>query len=429
MRTWWPLVAVCLGSAVFLLDTTVVTVALPAIGRDLGVPVATLEWVAGGYPLVLAVLVPSAGAIADRVGQRRAYLAGCAVFAAASLGCALAPTAAALVAARIAQGVGGAALAVGGFALLAASYTEPRRRTALGVFFAVNGLAAALGPVVGGLLTDGAGWRWVFALNLPLLAATAVATRAIAATPGRPGGRFDVVGTALFALAAGAATAGLTRAAESADLGTVGLLVVAALAGAAFVAVERRRDGVLDVGLLATAGFGGAIAAAAATSIVFAALLYTSVAVQEGLDPAAAGLALAPFAVASAVTSTVVRRVPPWAAVGGGLLVIAAGCLALDANLTVGLVVSGIGFGVAAPAVASAVLSAAPPERAGAASAAMATARQLGQVLGIGVLGVVYAAGGTAPVGVVAAALTATAGATALRVLRPHPAASRTTLR
>ena len=420
MRIWWPLVAVCLGSTVFLLDTTVVTVALPAIGRDLGVPVPTLEWVAGGYPLVLAVLVPSAGAVADRIGQRRAYLAGCAVFALASLGCALAPSAPALVAARVAQGVGGAALAVGGFALLAASYPEPRRRTAIGVFFAVNGLAAALGPVVGGVLTDSAGWRWVFVLNLPLLALAALATLTIAAAPGRPGGRFDVAGTALFAVAAGAATAGLTHAAAAGiDAGTVGMLAVGALAAAAFVAVERFRDGVLDVRLLATASFGGAVAAAAATSIVFAALLYTSVAVQEGLDPAAAGLALAPFAVASAVTSTVVRRVPPWAAVGGGLLVIAAGSTALDWNLTFGLVVSGIGFGIAGPAVAAAVFAAAPADRAGAASAAMATARQLGQVLGIAVLGVVYTAGGTVAVNVTAGALTAAAGFTALRVLRP----------
>jgi predicted MFS family arabinose efflux permease len=128
------------------------------------------------------------------------------------------------------------------------------------------------------------------------------------------------------------------------------------------------------------------------------------------------------------VTSTVVRRVPPWAAVGGGLLVIAAGCTALDWNLTFGLVVSGIGFGVAGPAVAAAVFAAAPPDRSGAASAAMATARQLGQVLGIAVLGVVFAAGGTVAVNITAAALTAVAGVTALCALRPHPTPSRTTL-
>jgi len=260
----------------------------------------------------------------------------------------------------------------------------------------------------------------VFLLNLPLLALTACATLAIPAGTGRPGGRFDVAGTVLFALAAGGATAGLTRAAAAGvDAGTAGMLAAAVLAAVAFVAVERRRVGVLDVRLLATASFGGAIAAAAATSIVFAALLYTSVALQDVLDPAAAGLALTPFAVASAATSTAVRQVPPWAAVGGGLLVIAAGCAALDWNLTLGLVVSGIGFGVAGPAVAAAVFAAAPVDRAGAASAAMATARQLGQVLGIAVLGVVYAAGGTVAVDVVAAALTATAGLTALRVLRP----------
>jgi len=143
------------------------------------------------------------------------------------------------------------------------------------------------------------------------------------------------------------------------------------------------------------------------------------VAMQDVLDPAAAGLALTPFAVACAVVSTAVRRVPPWAAVGGGLLVIAVGCAALELNPTLGLVVSGIGFGLAGPAVAAAVFAAAPPERAGAASAAMATARQLGQVLGIAVLGVAFAAGGTAAVAGLAAALTAAAGLTALRVLRP----------
>jgi MFS family permease len=425
MRTWWPLVAVCLGSFVFLLDTTVVTVALPAIGRDLGAPLIALEWVASGYPLVLAVLVPSAGAVADRIGQRRAWLGGCAIFGVASLACALAPTAPLLVLARGLQGFGGAALAIGGFALLAAAYPDGRRATALGVFFAVNSLAAAAGPVVGGVLTEALGWRSVFLLNLPLLAAAMLVSLTIAPAPARPGGRFDLLGTALFALAAGAATAGLTRLPDGFDLLTGVALTVAVLAGFAFVAVELRRDGVLDVRLLATARFGGLVAVVAASSIAFAALVYTSVSVQEGLAPAAAGLVLAPLAIASAVTSTFVRGLPARTAVGGGLLVVAAGCALQAGQLTLGLVVTGIGVGLAGPAVAGAVLGAAPPDRRGAASAAMATARQLGQVLGIAVLGVAYGIGGGLAVAALAAILTAVAGLGALRALRPAASTAR----
>jgi MFS family permease len=367
----------------------------------------------------LAVLVPSAGAVADRIGQRRAWIGGCTLFGLSSLACALAPTAALLVLARCAQGVGGAALAVGGFALLAAAYGDARRRTAIGVFFAVNSLAAAAGPVIGGVFTDMLGWRSVFLLNLPLLAAAMLASLTIAPVAGRRGGRFDLAGTALFALAAGAATAGLTRMSERADGYAAGALVVAALTGAAFVAVELRRDGVLDVRLLGTTRFGGLVAVVAASSIAFAALVYTSVAVQDGLDAVAAGLALAPLAVASAVTSTSVRGLAARTAVGGGLLVVAVGCALQAAQLTVGLVVTGVGVGLAGPAVAAAVLGAAPTDRAGAASAAMATARQLGQVLGIAVLGVAYGIGGVPAVSALAAALTAVAGAAALRLLRP----------
>ncbi|WP_028921401.1 MFS transporter [Pseudonocardia acaciae] len=440
MRTWWPLVAVCLGSFLFLLDTTVVAVALPDIGRDLSGDVtaslATLEWVPNGYTLVLAVLMLSAGSVADRLGQRRACLGGLGVFGVASLACALAPGTGWLVAARCAQGIGGAALAVTGFALVAAAYQGRRRSTAIGVYFAVNSLAAAVGPIVGGLLTEHLGWRSIFFVNVPVVVLTmAMSAWALPADPARAGrpARLDLPGMALFAVFAAGATFGLTSASEHgwASPATVAALAVAVAALVGFLAVEARRaDGVLDVSLLRTAAFASALVACAVWSVVFAALVFTSVWLQAGLGlgPVAAGLAMVPLAGAAFLTSTVAGRAlhgrSPRLTVGAGLVLNGVGCAlqtGLDADsgpaaLTLGLVVTGIGVGLAGPALGSAVLAAAPPHRAGMASGAMSTTRQLGQTLGVAAFGILFQAGdgavtaGLVRVNMVAAALSLLAG-------------------
>ncbi|MFC4945339.1 MFS transporter [Pseudonocardia sp. GCM10023141] len=442
LRRWMPLLAVCLGSFLFVVDTTVVTVALPAIGADLAAPLVDLEWVATGYPLVLAVLMLAAGAVADRLGLRRALLAGLGAFAAASLGCALAPGLGWLVAARAAQGIGGAALAVTGFALLATTYAGRERGTAFGVFFAVNALGGAAGPLLGGLLTATLGWRSIFLLNLPVAAAAAVLTAVAFQRSVRRAGRVDVAGTAAFATAAAALTIGLTRIADHGlDVAAVVGLGVAAVAAVAFLRIEARRpDGLLDVALLRQLPFATALTGAGVWSVAFAALVYTSVWLQGtlGLDPLAAGVALLPLAAATAIASMLSGRllhgVAPRIPLGVGLLLSGIGCALQGASaqpdpwsIAPGLLVTGLGIGIAGPAIAGAVMATVIPEQAGRVSGLMTTVRQLGQTLGVAALGIVFA--GAAPgtglgrVGAVAAGLALLAGTLALLV-RPARASS-----
>lgn len=427
MRKWWPLLAVCAGSFLFLLDTTVVTVALPRIGADLTAPVEQLQWVPDVYTLVLAVLMLAVGSLADRWGRRRVFLGGLAVFGPASLACGLAPDIGTLIAARGVQAIGGSALAVTGFALLAAGYDGRDRGTAISVFFAVNGLGAAVGPLVGGVLTEYFGWAAIFFVNVPLAALTAVlAVVAIGRdTPVRRG-RFDYAGAAWFSVAAASLVHGLTLGGSGrwTAPATVGALVVSAVAFVVFVRVERRPEPLLELRLFRDGGFTAVVACAAASTLTFAALVYVSVWLQaeRGLGPVAAGLTMAPLAVASFATSTlagkVLHRFPPRVLLGAGVLLGAAGCLLqLGFGVVAGLAVTGIGVGIAGPATGAAIAAAAPPDRAGMAAGILTTTRQFGQTLGVAVLGIAYQAGGMPPVYVVAAAC---GGVTGLLALVPR---------
>lgn len=427
MRKWWPLIAVCAGSFLFLLDTTVVTVALPRIRADLAASVGQLQWVPDIYTLVLAVLMLAAGSLADRWGLRRVFLAGLTVFGLASLACGLAPDIGTLIAARGVQAVGGSALAVTGFAVLAASYEGRSRGTAISVFFAVSGLGAAAGPLVGGVLTEYSGWAAIFFVNVPLALLIAVfAVFAIGRdTPARRG-RFDLAGAVWFAVAAASLVHGLTLGGEGRWTSpvTMAALVVSVVAFIGFGLVERRPEPLLDLRLFRDREFTTLVACAAASTLTFAALVYVSLWLQtdRALGPVAAGLTLAPLAVASFLTSTlsgrVLHRFPPRVLLGSGVLLGAVGCL-LQMGLTVtgGLAVTGIGVGIAGPAMGAAVAAAAPPGRAGMAAGVLTTTRQFGQTLGVAVLGIAYQAGGLTPVYVVAAVC---GGVTGLLALLPR---------
>ncbi|MEV6640476.1 MFS transporter [Amycolatopsis sp. NPDC051371] len=380
------------------------------------------------YTLVLAVLMLATGSLADRWGARRMFVAGLAVFGLASLGCGLAPDIGTLIAARGVQAVGGSAVAVTGFALLAACYEGRSRGTAIGVFFAVSGLGAATGPLAGGVLTEYFGWAAIFFVNVPMALATAgFALRAL--RPDTPGGRgrFDLAGAVWFAIGAASLAHGLTSGGSGrwTTPVTVGALVVSVVAFAGFFIVERRRSApLLELKLFRDAGFATSVACAAASTLTFAALVYVSLWLQTGLalGPVEAGLALAPLAVASFLTSTfagkVLRRFPPRALLGAGVLLGAVGfLLQLGFPVSVGLAVTGIGVGIAGPAMGAAIASAAPPGRAGMAAGILTTTRQFGQTLGVAVLGIAYQAGGLTPVYVVAAAC---GGVTGLLALVPR---------
>ncbi|MFJ9821558.1 MFS transporter [Streptomyces sp. NPDC101151] len=239
----WILFTTVLGSSMVLLDSTVVNVALPTIGRDLGGSLAALQWTVNAYMVTLAGLILLGGSLGDRYGRRRTFVLGVVWFAAASLLCGLAPTPGILIAARALQGVGGALLTPGSLALIQASFHSDDRSRAVGLWSGFGGIGAAVGPFLGGWLVDGPGWRWVFLLNVPLaLMCVPVALRHVPESSGGSGarGRFDVLGAALGALALALLTYALIEA-RSGSL-TVALSAVAGLAAAvAFVQVERHR--------------------------------------------------------------------------------------------------------------------------------------------------------------------------------------------
>ncbi|WP_328475829.1 MFS transporter [Actinoplanes sp. NBC_00393] len=411
MRKWSPLIAVCLGTFLLLVDVTIVVVALPTVGDEFRAGYADLQWVLDGYALALAALLLGAGSLADRYGRRRTYLAGIGLFAFSSLLCAIAPNEQALIAARILQGAGGAAMFATTAALLNVTYQGRDRGTAFGIWGAVNGAAAAAGPLAGGLLTEHFGWRWIFLVNLPVcLAAVWFTVRGVTESKAPSGGRFDLPGTISFTVAAGAWTYALIRAGEAGWTDTLALAAFAAgaLASIAFLAAERRSDHpMLDLALFRQPSFAVLIVAAFLTqAAAFGYLPFTTVWLQQvlGNGPVDAGLYGAlPMAAASLVVGAaagrLLQRVAPRWTVGLGLLLIAAGDLLqarLDADssgaaLIPGLILVGLGVGSVLPSLSSAVLGAVPRERSGMAGGALNTFRQLGFALGVAVFGTIFA--------------------------------------
>ncbi|EMF01145.1 transmembrane efflux protein [Streptomyces mobaraensis NBRC 13819 = DSM 40847] len=418
MRKWWPLVAVSLGAFILLVDVTIVNVALPEMGDDLDATFSSLQWVVDAYALSLAALLLVAGSLADLFGHRRLYVIGLTLFALASLGCGLAPDAGVLVAARAVQGAGGAAMFATSAALLGATYQGRDRGTAFGIWGAVNGAAAAAGPILGGLLTEHIGWEAIFLVNLPIAAAAVLLTlRVVRADRPRAAGarrtRVDVPGAVTFTLAAAALTYGFIRSAESGWTSATVLtsFAVAAAALVGFVLAETRagRRGevpMLDLALLRRPSFAGLMGGALLfQGGAFGGLVLVSIWLQSvlGLGPVESGLALTPMAVASflvaALAGRYTQRIAPRLPIGVGLLLVALGmyllytAMSADAGrsaLVLGLAVAGVGVGLATPVLVSAATGSVPPQRMGMAAGAVNTFRQLGTSLAIAVLGAVF---------------------------------------
>jgi EmrB/QacA subfamily drug resistance transporter len=406
LRKWGTLVAVCLGTFMLLLDVTIVVVALPDMGHALHASLSDLQWVIDIYALALAALLLGMGSAADVVGRRRVYAAGTALFAVASLGCGLAPGAGWLVAVRGVQGIGAAAMLATTLSLLGAAYQGRDRSLALGVWGAVSGAAAALGPILGGLLTEGLDWRWIFFVNLPVsVAAIWMTLRAVGESRGGGQARIDWAGTASFTVFAGAATYAVIRADSVgwASGRTAGTLGVSAAALVVFVLAERRASHpLLDLSLFRSASFCGVmLAALTLNAAAFGFLPYTSIWLQTllGLSPVRGGLVLLPLAAAAFVTAGVGGRVlhgvPYRLVIGVGMVLIGGGALAqavLDAGsswpaLIAGQVLAGVGVGLVNPSVASAALASVPQRRAGMAGGAVNTLRQLGYAFSVAVFG------------------------------------------
>jgi EmrB/QacA subfamily drug resistance transporter len=411
MRKWWPLVTISLGTFMLLVDVTIVNVALPDMAQNLKTSFTSLQWVVDIYALALAALLLGAGTISDRVGHRRIYLIGLVLFAIASLGSGLAPNSTVLIVARGLQGIGGAAMFATTFALLNAAYQGRDRGTAYGIWGAIGGAAAAFGPIVGGVLTQTLSWRWIFFVNLPISAVTVfLAWRVLSRDDQRRARRLDPTGTFTFTVAAAALTYGLILAGENgwSDLVAIGSFALAVVALLAFVIVEQRiREPMIDLGLLRNRTFTGSLLAGLFLSLAaFSGLVYTSIWLQsvKGLGPIAAGLgggmalSIAAFATSAAVGRLLHGKYAA-AAIGGGVLLIGIGDVVQSVQLrgdaswpalTAGLILVGIGVGMATPVLSSTAMSSVALSRGGMAAGAVNTARQLGLAIGIAVLGTVF---------------------------------------
>ncbi|MET8164098.1 MFS transporter [Streptomyces sp. NPDC005329] len=356
-RGKWILLTTVLGSSMALLDSTVVNVALPRIGRDLDADLAALQWTVNAYLLTLAGLILLGGSLGDHYGRRKVFVVGVVWFAVASLLCGIAPNAGVLVAARALQGVGGALLTPGSLALIQASFHPDDRGRAVGLWSGFGGMGAAVGPFLGGWLVDGPGWRWVFLLNVPLavvcvpvalrhvpesdgrpVRATATGTVAGDATEdtaGRPQGRFDVLGAFLGALALALVTYALIEA-RSGPVGVVtGAAVAGLLAGVAFVAVERRRpDPMLPLDIFASRQFTAVNLVTLCVYAAFGGFFFLSAVqlqVVAGWSALGAGTALLPTTVLmlllSARSGELAEQIGPRIPLTVGPLLCAAGML------------------------------------------------------------------------------------------------------
>lgn len=295
----WILLTTVLGSAMVMLDSTVVNVALPRIGRDLDADLAALQWTVNAYMVTLAGLILLGGSLGDRYGRRKVFVLGVVWFAAASLLCGVAPGPTVLIAARALQGIGGALLTPGSLALIQASFHPDDRSRAVGLWSGFGGIGAAVGPFLGGWLVAGPGWRWVFLLNVPLaLLCVPVALRHVPeSADARAHGRFDVLGAVLGALALALLTYALIEARGGSAV--VAVTAVAGVAAAvAFVRVERHRaDPMLPPDVFASRQF---TAVNLVTLCVYAAfggfffLTALQLQVVAGYSPPAAGAALLP---------------------------------------------------------------------------------------------------------------------------------------
>lgn len=404
----WGVLAIC-ASALFLvgLDTTIVTVGLPQIGRGLGVREGQLAWVVDAYTVPFASLLITSGALADRFGRRRVFQIGLLLFAVASLACATAPSAGLLVAARVVQGVGASMLTPVALAIVVNAMPDPRERAqAIGIWGAMFGLSMAVGPVTGGALMAVFDWRAVFWVNVPLVAVAIVLVAMFVPESRAPRSRrLDLPGQVLLALVV-ATTVGLLIEgprigwASPAAITAYGVLV---LVTAAFWRVESRRaDPLIDPSLFRRAPFTGAVLAAMAVFIGFSVtLLLTMVLLQDGLGWAAvaAGAATLPMAFGALVCAPVAGylvgrigpRLPLMAAgvcmlLGGALLATLAAGVTKPVLLMAFLLV-GMGVGLSSPPITNTAVSSLPAERAGVAGGITSTARQIGTALGIALAG------------------------------------------
>jgi EmrB/QacA subfamily drug resistance transporter len=412
---WWTLVAVCMGTFMLLLDITIVNVALPDIQQSLKATFSDLQWVVDAYALTLAALLLTAGSLADNFGRRKVYAVGLVVFTLASLACGLAPTTLFLELSRGVQGVGGAIMFAVSLALLADAFRGKERGLAFGIWGAITGIAVAIGPLLGGALTSGLSWRWIFFVNLPLgIIALVISLSRVAESKAPVARRPDWAGFATFSLALASLVYALIESNErgftdSRVLACYGASVV--LLGLFLLAETKGSNPMFDLALFRLPTFsGGLVAAFGVSSTIFSLLLYLVLYIQDllGYSPFQTGLRLLILSGGILLTSTLSGRlsshVPVRLLIGPGLILVSIGqflMLGLNASsswthLIPGFIVAGAGVGLLNPPLASTAVGVVQPQRAGMASGINSTFRQVGIATGIALLGTLFASRSTA---------------------------------
>jgi len=411
-QKWWTLGAVAFSLFMIMLDNTIVNVALPSIGRGLKVGVSQLEWVVNGYTLTFAVLMLTGGRLADLYGRRLVFEIGLALFTLSSLACGLAPNIGTLIAARSFQGAGGAMMMPATLSIISATFPPEERGTAIGIWAGVSGSALAIGPLLGGLLTEHVGWSWIFFVNVPVGAVAFAASFVLVpeSKSTESGERPDIAGL----LTSGGGLLALTYALiEANEYGwssakIIGLFVAAVVLLGSFVVVERHgRTPMLDLALFGKRTFAGANIAALLVSLaMFGIFFFVSLYMQNilGWTPVHTGVVFLPMTVLVVVSAPLAGHVtdligPRWPiAVGMVLLAVALvvfsrlGARAGFTDLLPGMLIGGFGMGVAMGPMTVAALSTVSVDDAGVASGVVTTARQVGGTLGIAVMGAIVAA-------------------------------------
>jgi EmrB/QacA subfamily drug resistance transporter len=409
-RKWLTLGAVSFGLFMIMLDNTVVNVALPSIQRELGVGLSELEWIVAGYALTFASLMLIGGKLADAYGRRRLFVAGIVVFTLASLGCGLSGSGGQLIAARIVQGVGAAMMNPATLSIIAATFPPRQRGTAVGIWAGVSALALAIGPMVGGLLTDHASWHWVFYVNVPFGILGIVASYLlIDETRDETHVRLDLPGLLTSALGLFGLTYALIEA-NTYGWGSariVGAFLVAAVSLTAFIQLERRqRDPMLDLALFRNRTYVGANLVVLLVALaMFGVFFFVSLYMQNilGYSAVEAGASFLPMTLLIIVVAPLAGRASDrigsrWLMVTGMTLVaiqlLYFSQLSEESTFTAllpALVLGGIGMAMTMTPSSAAAIRAVPVDKAGVGSAVLNACRQVGGSLGIAVMGAIMA--------------------------------------
>jgi EmrB/QacA subfamily drug resistance transporter len=408
-RKWWTLIVVCAAIFMLLLDITIVNVALPPIARDLNASFTDLQWVIDAYALTLATFVLNAGSLADLLGRKRVFVAGVVLFTAASTLCGAASSSLFLILARAGQGIGGAIMFATSLALISQEFRGRERGTAFGIWGATTGAAVAIGPLVGGALTTWLSWRWIFFVNIPIgIAATVIAVLQLRETRDEEHGSVDWIGLVTLSGALFLVVFALLRGNEKgwSSGPIVGMLCGGAVLLALFVVSQwRGRQPMIELSLFSRPAFTGAqVTGFVLSSAVFAMFLYLTLYLQNYLGYSAiqTGIRFLPITllsfVCAAVSGKLTAQVPVRLLLAGGLLLCAVGLFLLReitigsswTALLPGFILMGAGVGVTNPALASTAIAVVPPQRAGMASGANSTFRQVGIATGIAAFGALF---------------------------------------